>query len=40
VQRLDEVRAAKHPVVTYGFEQHPAPEAENPPVVVEAPKGV
>ncbi|HEY8704699.1 MAG TPA: aminomethyl-transferring glycine dehydrogenase subunit GcvPB [Gaiellaceae bacterium] len=36
VRRLDEVRAAKHPVVKYGFEQHPEPDAQ--PVAVEAPK--
>jgi glycine dehydrogenase subunit 2 len=34
VRRLDEVRAAKHPVVKYGFEQHPQPDVE--PVAVEA----
>jgi glycine cleavage system P protein (glycine dehydrogenase) subunit 2 len=28
VKRLDEVRAAKRPVVKYGFEEHPAPEPE------------
>jgi glycine dehydrogenase subunit 2 len=41
VRRLDEVRAAKHPVVKYGFEKHP--EADPVPssaAVVEAPKGV
>jgi hypothetical protein len=40
VRRLDEVRAAKHPIVKYGFEQHP--EADPVPssaAVVEAPKG-
>jgi glycine dehydrogenase subunit 2 len=39
VRRLDEVRAAKHPVVKYGFERHP--EADEPlrPAVVEAPRG-
>jgi glycine dehydrogenase subunit 2 len=40
VKRLDEVRAAKHPVVKYGFEQHPDLSAERRPVAVEAPKGV
>jgi glycine dehydrogenase subunit 2 len=40
VQRLDEVRAAKQPVVKYGFEQHPSLSAERAPVVAEAPKGV
>jgi glycine dehydrogenase subunit 2 len=39
VKRLDEVRAAKHPVVTYGFEEHPAAEGEAHAVAVEAPKG-
>jgi len=33
VKRLDEVRAAKHPVVKYGFEQHPTPDAAPEPVV-------
>ncbi|MGZ8716570.1 MAG: aminomethyl-transferring glycine dehydrogenase subunit GcvPB, partial [Gaiellaceae bacterium] len=36
VRRLDEVRAAKHPVVKYGYEQHPEPDAQ--PVAVGAPK--
>jgi glycine dehydrogenase subunit 2 len=42
VRRLDEVRAAKHPVVKYEFEQHPEPEGESPasPIAAEAPKGV
>jgi glycine dehydrogenase subunit 2 len=41
VQRLDEVRAAKRPVVKYGFEQHPATEgAAREPVAAETPKGV
>jgi glycine dehydrogenase subunit 2 len=40
VQRLDEVRAAKQPVVKYGFEEHPNLDAERHPAVVEAPKGV
>ena len=39
VERLDEVRAAKQPVVKYGFEQHPNLDAERRPVAVEAPKG-
>jgi len=40
VGRLDEVRAAKHPIVKYGFEQHPMPDAAEPPAaVVEAAKG-
>jgi glycine dehydrogenase subunit 2 len=40
VKRLDEVRAAKHPIVKYGFEEHPAAEPE-PRVgaATEAPKG-
>src|SRR5206468_9662483 len=40
VKRLDEVRAAKHPVVKYGFEEHPDLGGERQPAVVEAPKGV
>ena len=40
VRRLDEVRAAKHPIVKYGFEQHPPLDADAEPVAVEAPKGV
>jgi glycine dehydrogenase subunit 2 len=40
VRRLDEVRAAKHPVVKYGFEQHPQPDADPHPIAIEAPKGV
>jgi glycine dehydrogenase subunit 2 len=40
VRRLDEVRAAKHPVVRYGFERHPQPDADPEPIAVEAPKGV
>jgi glycine dehydrogenase subunit 2 len=39
VRRLDEVRAAKHPVVKYGFEQHPQPDVPAQPVAAEAPKG-
>ena len=42
VGRLDEVRAAKKPIVKYQYEEHPAPEPPEPPtapVVVEAPKG-
>jgi glycine dehydrogenase subunit 2 len=39
VRRLDEVRAAKHPVVKYAFEQHPQPDVPAQPVAVEAPKG-
>jgi glycine dehydrogenase subunit 2 len=40
VRRLDEVRAAKHPVVKFGFEEHPQIEAPPAPVPAEAPKGV
>jgi glycine cleavage system P protein (glycine dehydrogenase) subunit 2 len=41
VQRLDEVRAAKQPIVRYGFEEHPHVEAPaREPVAAEAPKGV
>jgi glycine dehydrogenase subunit 2 len=40
VRRLDEVRAAKQPVVKYGFEAHPSPEGARAPVAAEAPKGV
>ncbi len=40
VKRLDEVRAAKQPVVRYGFEQHPELGAESRPVAAEAPKGL
>jgi glycine dehydrogenase subunit 2 len=39
IGRLDEVRAARRPVVTYGFEAHPELEAERRPVAAEAPKG-
>jgi len=38
VRRLDEVRAARNPVVKYAFEQHPAAEPALP-VAAEAPKG-
>jgi glycine dehydrogenase subunit 2 len=40
VTRLDEVRAAKHPVVRYGFEEHPQPEAAPEPASTQAPSGV
>ncbi|HEX6952564.1 MAG TPA: aminomethyl-transferring glycine dehydrogenase subunit GcvPB [Gaiellaceae bacterium] len=40
VTRLDEVRAAKHPVVRYGFEEHPQPEAAPAPASTQAPSGV
>jgi glycine dehydrogenase subunit 2 len=40
VQRLDEVRAAKQPVVKYGFEEHPdLAAAAGPPRPLEAQKG-
>jgi glycine dehydrogenase subunit 2 len=39
VKRLDEVRAAKRPVVKYGFEEHPRPEAEAVQAVAQAPRG-
>src|SRR5689334_24813511 len=39
VRRLDEVRAAKQPVVKYGFDEPPAPYGERGTVAVEAPKG-
>jgi len=40
VKRLDEVRAAKRPVVKYGFDEHPAAESDARPVATEAPQGV
>jgi glycine dehydrogenase subunit 2 len=40
VHRLDEVRAAKQPVVKYGFEDHPHLQASREPVAADAPKGV
>jgi glycine dehydrogenase subunit 2 len=40
VKRLDEVRAAKRPVVKYGFEEHAEPDVEARPVAAPAPKGV
>jgi hypothetical protein len=39
VKRLDEVRAAKNPVVKYGFAESPVAEGEARPVAAEAPKG-
>ena len=39
VGRLDEVRAAKHPVVRYQFDEHPDLAAEPAAAGVEAPKG-
>jgi glycine dehydrogenase subunit 2 len=38
VKRLDEVRAAKQPVVKYGFEQHPDLGGTRRPVAAEVPK--
>jgi glycine dehydrogenase subunit 2 len=38
VRRLDEVRAAKRPVVKYGFAEHAQPEAEPEPAT-QAPTG-
>ena len=38
VKRLDEVRAAKRPVVKYGFEEHPQLDAEARPVTAQAPR--
>jgi glycine cleavage system P protein (glycine dehydrogenase) subunit 2 len=40
VRRLDEVRAAKRPVVKYGFEEHPQAEAAPAPAATQAPSGV
>ena len=40
VRRLDEVRAAKKPIVKYEYEEHPVPEPPAAPVAAEAPKGV
>jgi glycine dehydrogenase subunit 2 len=40
VKRLDEVRAAKRPVVKYGFEEHPQPDAAPAPTATKAPSGV
>jgi glycine cleavage system P protein (glycine dehydrogenase) subunit 2 len=40
VRRLDEVRAAKRPVVKYGFEEHPRPDAEPEPAATQSPSGV
>jgi glycine dehydrogenase subunit 2 len=39
VKRLDEVRAARNPVVKYGFDEHEAPDAAPSGVVAESPKG-
>jgi glycine dehydrogenase subunit 2 len=40
VQRLDEVRAAKQPLVKYAFAEHPDLAAPREAVAAEAPKGV
>jgi hypothetical protein len=41
VRRLDEVRAAKKPIVKFGFDEHPDLAGEaRPAVAAEAPKGV
>jgi glycine dehydrogenase subunit 2 len=40
VKRLDEVRAAKQPIVRYRFEQHEDPPRKPAATAVEAPKGV
>ncbi|HEY2355227.1 MAG TPA: aminomethyl-transferring glycine dehydrogenase subunit GcvPB [Gaiellaceae bacterium] len=39
VKRLDEVRAAKNPVVKYAFDSHPRTEPAAPVSAAEAPKG-
>jgi len=39
VRRLDEVRAAKHPIVKYEFDEHPDESGELRPLAAEAPKG-
>jgi glycine dehydrogenase subunit 2 len=39
VERLDEVRAAKRPVVKYGFEEHAPPAAEAAPAATRSPSG-
>ena len=40
VRRLDEVRAAKHPIVKYAFEDHPDATGVREPVAAETPDGV
>ena len=40
VKRLDEVRAAKHLVVKYGFEEHPQADSQLAPAATQAPSGV
>ncbi len=39
ITRLDEAKAARNPVVRYGFEEHPRLEPERRPAAAEAPKG-
>src|SRR5262245_8102173 len=39
ITRLDEARAARNPVVRYGFEEHPTPGSARRPAEIEAPKG-
>jgi glycine dehydrogenase subunit 2 len=39
IKRLDEVRAAKQPVVRYRFEQHEDPQGAGEPRQLEAQKG-
>ena len=39
VKRLDEVRAAKNPIVRYRFEEHEEPHAAGEPRQLEAQKG-
>jgi glycine dehydrogenase subunit 2 len=40
VRRLDEVRAAKRPVVKYGFEEHPQADVASARAATQAPSGV
>ncbi len=40
VRRLDEVRAAKRPIVKYGFEEHPRLDSEPEPAATRSPSGV
>ena len=40
VRRLDEVQAARRPIVRYLFEEHPPPHREPAGAGVETPKGV
>jgi glycine dehydrogenase subunit 2 len=39
VRRLDEVKAAKEPILRYRFDEHPAPARPAPARVAQAPKG-